>query len=93
MLRAYILAGFDPARFWDLTPRLYQIEMAGATARHRREREMLWIGAMLPHLKEPPGFEEFVNPPDAAEMRRRRVAEMERRFDAIDRILPVISAG
>jgi len=38
LLTSYIAAGFDPARFWEITPRLYAHEMAGAIERDRRDR-------------------------------------------------------
>ena len=62
MAEDYIAAGFDPARFWELTPRLMVLEMDGAARRHERERALIWWGAMMPHMKKPPRFEEFVNP-------------------------------
>lgn len=63
MLEDYIAAGLDPARFWDLTPRLYMIEMRGADRRARIERAYVWWGAMLPHLKKPMSLQDFVDPP------------------------------
>lgn len=63
MLKQYIAAGFDPARFWDLTPRLYAVEMDGAAERHRIERSNVWLGAMLPYMKKAPSYAEFVDPP------------------------------
>lgn len=59
LLTAYIGAGFDPARFWELTPRLYVHEMAGAVERDRRAKALVWWGAMMPHMKQPPEFHEF----------------------------------
>ncbi|WP_092886901.1 hypothetical protein [Roseicitreum antarcticum] len=61
-MKNYIAAGFDPARFWEITPSLMSIEMDGAAERQKRERAMVWCSAMLPHLKKPPKFEQFVNP-------------------------------
>lgn len=29
----------------------------------RHDRALVWWGAMLPHLKKPPDFREFVDPP------------------------------
>jgi len=49
----------DPARFWELTPRLFMLEMAGAAMRHERDRALVWWGAMMPHMKTKPGFSEF----------------------------------
>ena len=39
LLRSYIAAGFDPERFWSLTPRLYCLHMEGAAQRIERELE------------------------------------------------------
>jgi hypothetical protein len=58
-LKSYIAAGFDPARFWEITPRLFALEMAGAVDRDRRARALVWWGAMMPHMKKPPGFHDF----------------------------------
>jgi hypothetical protein len=33
--------------------------MIGAVEREQRNRAMVWWGAMMPHLKQPPGFAEF----------------------------------
>lgn len=60
MLESYIAAGFDPARFWAITPAMYAIEMKGAARRLEIERSHVWWGAMLPHLKDPPSFADFV---------------------------------
>lgn len=57
---AYVAAGLDPARFWEITPRLLDMEFRGAKARSRRERELVWFGAMLPHLKKSVSLEEFL---------------------------------
>ncbi len=49
----YIAAGFDPAAFWSLTPRLYLIHVEGAAQRSRRERvalvEAMWVGTHVDH--------------------------------------------
>ena len=58
-MKNYIAAGFDPARFWEITPRLYTLEMDGAADRMKREKSMIWWGAMMPHMKKPPTFEDF----------------------------------
>jgi hypothetical protein len=55
--------GFDPARFWEITPRLFAAEMEGAVRRARIERSHIWWGAMLPHLETPMSLERFVDPP------------------------------
>jgi hypothetical protein len=33
--------------------------MEGAAELHKRERSLVWWGAMMPHMKKPPGFHEF----------------------------------
>lgn len=42
------------------------LEMTGAGKRHERERALIWWGAMMPHMKKPPGFKEFVQPAERA---------------------------
>ena len=61
-MKTYVAAGFDPARFFDITPRLMSVEMDGAAERRQHERAMVWYGAMLPHFKKPPSFDQFVKP-------------------------------
>lgn len=36
--------------------------MKGAEARARNDRAMVWWGAMMPHMKKPPEYEQFVSP-------------------------------
>jgi hypothetical protein len=36
--------------------------MEGAADRAQEQRAMIWWGAMMPHLKKPPEFREFVSP-------------------------------
>ncbi|WP_376872387.1 hypothetical protein [Albirhodobacter sp. R86504] len=47
------MAGFDPAAFWRLTPRLYLAQLEGARQRSARDRAMIaeaaWIGANVNH--------------------------------------------
>jgi hypothetical protein len=58
--------------------------MAGAAERGKRQKALVWWGAMMPHLKEPPGFEAFTGyKPDRAEQIRRWVEA----WDKIDRAL------
>jgi len=88
LLQDYIAAGFDPAAFWGLSPKLYTIHMRGAQARMEREaqdrRAMAWVTAMLPHMKDPPPFAEFVSgKKDRSAFR----ADRERKFAAMDRAL------
>lgn len=79
-----MLAGLDPARFWDLTPRLLFLELDGAAQRDRRTRELAWFGAMMPYLEKPPTLDQFMGiQPDPAERANRFHAE----WDRIDRAL------
>lgn len=75
MLNSYIVAGFDPARFWAITPRLYVLEMNGALERVRNDRAMVWWGAMMPHLKHPPKLDQFVRPVRQKERMRPEVMQ------------------
>jgi hypothetical protein len=52
--------------------------MDGAQERDRRERALVWWGAMLPHMKTPPKFNEFVH--------GRRAASVAQAAQALDRI-------
>jgi hypothetical protein len=36
--------------------------MDGAAERAKAERALVWWGAMMPHMKKPPSFDEFVQP-------------------------------
>ena len=36
--------------------------MEGADLRAQNDRALVWWGAMMPHLKKPPAFDEFVKP-------------------------------
>lgn len=58
-MKGYVGAGLDPARFWDITPRLMALEMDGARLREQRARELTWFGAMLPNLKKIPTLRDF----------------------------------
>ena len=83
-MKSYIAAGFDPARFWGLTPRLFVLEMEGAAERMKHERAMIWWGAMMPHSKEPVSFEKFTGyKPDRSEEIRRWAAA----WDKVDAAL------
>lgn len=64
------------------------IHMRAAQTRMEREgaerRAIAWVTAMLPHMKEPPSFAEFVSgKKDRSAFR----AERERKFAAMDRAL------
>lgn len=39
LLIDYVAAGFDPAAFWGLTPRLFDLHMQGAIRRMEREAD------------------------------------------------------
>ena len=74
----------DPARFWDVTPRLLEIEMRGARIRLDRERELTWWGAMLPNMKKPIPLEQFMGKPVNETERVRRFHSA---WDMIDRAM------
>jgi hypothetical protein len=60
------------------------LEMEGAAKRFARERELVWWGAMMPHLEKPVSLEDFAgHPVDRAERARRFNAA----WDKIDRSL------
>lgn len=81
---AYISAGLPPERFWQITPRLLALEMAGAQRRLAREREMVWFSAMMPHLKTPPSLQNFVGRVEAP---AERAARFHAAWDKVDRAL------
>lgn len=60
MCGAYIAAGLSAERFWGLTPRLYLTEMEGARMRIKRERALVWSGAMLARVEKPPTLAQFL---------------------------------
>lgn len=60
MCEAYIAAGFPAERFWTITPRLYVTEMEGARLRIKRERALVWAGAMLGRMDKPPTLAQFI---------------------------------
>lgn len=84
MCEAYIGAGLDPARFWDITPRMMATEMGGAAKRHQRDLAGIWAGAMLPYMKKPPSYAEFVG---VTVDRTARTREWERAWDRLDAAL------
>lgn len=67
MLEAYIAAGFDPAGFMKLTPRLYMVYMQGAQKRLKREQhdriELAWTIAMLMRAKKIPSIKTLLAEP------------------------------
>lgn len=61
MCSEYIGAGLSPERFWEITPRLYLVEMQGAGKRMRRERALVWDNAVMSREgAKPPKREEYV---------------------------------
>ncbi|MCW1932610.1 hypothetical protein [Pararhodobacter zhoushanensis] len=83
-MKDYIAAGGCPARFWDLTPRLFVLEMEGMVARQQREQAMVWWGATMPRMKKPPSFEEFTG---IKPRRGQNLAACIAAWDRIDRAL------
>lgn len=65
MLRSYVAAGFDPAAFWELTPRLYLIHMMGSRDRMENEQSKLawlaWHIAGLQRMKDLPDPQRFIS--------------------------------
>lgn len=61
MCADYIGFGLPPDRFWDLTPRLYIVELDGVARRFERERkdrtELAWQTAMLTRVDKMPRLE------------------------------------
>ena len=58
--------------------------MDGAVERDKRAKALVWAGAMLPHMKDPPTFEQFTGlKADRAEQVRRWAAA----WDKIDKAL------
>lgn len=62
-MEAYIAAGFDPAQFWGLTPRLYLAQMRGALERLEQEQKArewtVWHTAALVRAEQLPDFANF----------------------------------
>jgi len=69
MLEDYIVAGFDPAAFWCLSPRLYLAHMKAANERRRAEQHsaawLAWHTAGLHRAPKFPEFADFANPATA----------------------------
>lgn len=59
--------------------------MEGAALRIEREREMVWWGAMLPHLKKPVELKKFVGHRDKPKTRAERIKAFHAAWDKIDR--------
>jgi hypothetical protein len=47
MCADYIAAGLPPDRFWQITPRLYLIEMEGASRKMSYDRGIAWDTAVM----------------------------------------------
>lgn len=77
-------AGLDASRFWQITLRLVAIELEGADLRLQRERELVWLGAMLPWLKNPIPLDEFAG---RKLSQAERVAKFHKGWDEIDKAL------
>lgn len=64
MHSAYIEAGFDPARFWEISPRETAREIQAATARLKREHKMrawaVWHIAALSRVEEMPTLQKLI---------------------------------
>lgn len=60
------------------------MQLRGAEARLRRERELTWFGAMLPHMKKPPTLDEFAG---RKVSHHERVKAFHAAWDKIDRAL------
>jgi hypothetical protein len=60
--------------------------MGGAEERDRRAKALVWWGAMMPHLKKPPEFREFIGGgPNRAS--RADIAACVAAWDRVDRAL------
>lgn len=55
--------------------------MRGAEVRQRRERALVWYGAMLPYLKNPLSLSDFVGGP--SRVRAQSPAEMQANCEAL----------
>ena len=58
MLQRYVAAGLDPAEFWRITPRVFEVHLAGAVDRLEREQSdrawLAWHIAALQRTKKLP---------------------------------------
>lgn len=64
LLENYVAAGFDPAAFWGLSPRLYVAHMAGAQRRaemaHNDAMRLAYTTAVLTRVKTMPKLEKLM---------------------------------
>ncbi|WP_353472323.1 hypothetical protein PVT71_13610 [Salipiger sp. H15] len=91
MLEDHVAAGFDPAAFWSLTPRLYLAQMRGARRRLEAE-EMLsvqqaWLTATLMRAKKIPDLKKLLRRRSPAESRE----EFKAKLAAMSSALPKVS--
>lgn len=61
--------------------------MEGAALRMKRERELVWLGAMLPFMKKPISLEAFAGDSDPVKSREDRVRRFHAAWDKIDAAL------
>jgi len=83
----YTAAGLDPARLWEITPRLADYELEGAAGRIKRERELTWFAAMLPHLEKAVQLADFTGESSTPRGRAERAQRVNAAWDRIDRAL------
>lgn len=64
LLEDYTAAGFDPAAFWELSPRLFVAQMRGAVRRNENRRNAgiadAWLTAALSRAKRMPKLERLL---------------------------------
>lgn len=80
----YTAAGLDPARLWEITPRLAAYELEGAAGRIRRERELAWFAGMLPYLERPVQLADFTGDSATPQGRAERAQRVNAAWDKID---------
>ena len=75
----------DPARFWDITPRLLALEFKGISIKQRQARELVWLGAAMSRTDRTlPTYGEFMGiPVDRVE----RAAMVNAAWDRVDKAL------
>lgn len=68
MHSAYIEAGFDPARFWEISPRETTREIQAATVRLNREHKnrawLAWHIAALGRIEKMPSLQKLMGEPE-----------------------------
>ena len=77
MHTAWVAAGFDPARFWEITPREVDREMAGVVRNREREADeriaLAWYIVALDRTKKLPKLETLL--PSRTRVRQRQTPE------------------